>query len=439
MIRIPLLRHDSLFKVVWNAVQVAAISGLSMILSYRLTFHQQGDDWVYWLLVALLAGDVAINSNAAIKRRLVVLNNRPGIIRHYLRTWFWVDLAAAVPWEALLGGGGFLVRLLPLVKLVKVPVLVNSIRDTLKLNPSVIRLVSFALWLVQAVHYIALGWVFIGASEAQRPSLDQYIRALYWCITTVATIGYGDYYPSHEHNLQILYTISVEIFGVLMYAYIIGNVVGVVSNLDQARAAFMKRIEEIGAFMRTRKVPPALQEKVYDYYAYLWETRNSSSPTAVLDELPHSLSLEIRLFINRGILQKVDLFRQAGEVFIREVVQALQPIIFLPGDYIIRQGEHGDCMYFLSTGAAEVQVNAARVAVLGAGSPFGETALITAEKRMASIRALTYCDVYLLTKDVFDALRRKYPEFDAQVREIVAARQKDTQSKTTTPAAGPQD
>jgi voltage-gated potassium channel len=331
------------------------------------------------------------------------------------------------------------VRLLPLAKLAKVPVLVNNIRDTLKLNPSVVRLVSFALWLVQAVHGMALGWILIGASEAQRPPLDQYIRALYWCVTTVATIGYGDYYPSHEHNLQIIYTIIVQIFGVLMYAYIIGNVVGVVSNLDQARAAFMKRLEEIGAFLRTRRVPPALQERVYDYYAYLWETRNSSSPAAVLDELPHSLALEVRLFLNRGILQKVDLFRSADEMFIREVVLKLRPEIFLPGDFIIRQGAMGDCMYFLSTGEVEVLVSQARVAVLGAGSPFGETALIRDEKRMASIRALTYCDVYVLTKADFDGLRRAYPEFDAQVARIVEARLKDTQSKTTTRTAGPQD
>ena len=63
-------------------------------------------------------------------------------------------------------------------------------------------------------------------------------------------------------------------------------------------------------------------------------------------------------------------------------------------------------------------------------SPFGETALIQGEKRMASIRALDYCDVYKLSKADFDALRERYPDFDAQVKKVVEDRMKDTQEKT---------
>jgi CRP-like cAMP-binding protein len=126
----------------------------------------------------------------------------------------------------------------------------------------------------------------------------------------------------------------------------------------------------------------------------------------------------------------VTLFRNANEIFIREIVQLLRPIVFLPGDYIIRQGEYGDCMYFLSSGDVEVVVGEARVAQLGAGSPFGETALLQGEKRNASIRALTYCDVYKLSKSDFDALRARYPEFDAEVKKVIEDRIRDTQEKT---------
>jgi CRP-like cAMP-binding protein len=77
-----------------------------------------------------------------------------------------------------------------------------------------------------------------------------------------------------------------------------------------------------------------------------------------------------------------------------------------------------------------VLVNSVHVASLGQGSPFGETALIQGEKRMASIRALSYCDVYKLSKADFDALRSRYPDFDAQVKKVVEERLKDTQEKT---------
>jgi voltage-gated potassium channel len=126
----------------------------------------------------------------------------------------------------------------------------------------------------------------------------------------------------------------------------------------------------------------------------------------------------------------VALFRDASESFIREVVQLLQPIVFLPHDFIIRQGEYGDCMYFLTSGDVEVLVNDVRVASLGQGSPFGETALLQGEKRMASVRALNYCDVYQLSKADFDTLRGKHPEFDERVKKVVEERMRDTEEKT---------
>jgi CRP-like cAMP-binding protein len=140
--------------------------------------------------------------------------------------------------------------------------------------------------------------------------------------------------------------------------------------------------------------------------------------------------MDIMLFLNKSILEKVALFKNANEIFIREIVQLLQPMVFLPDDYIIRQGEYGDCMYFLSNGDVEVLVNGVRVAALGQGSPVGETALIQGERRMASVRALSYCDMYKLSKADFDALRHRYPDFDAQVKKVVEARLKDTEEKT---------
>jgi hypothetical protein len=292
------------------------------------------------------------------------------------------------------------------------------------------RLVTFAFWFVTVVHLMACGWVLIGASEKARPDLDQYLRGLYWCVTTIATIGYGDYTPSHDSNPQIVYTIVVMIFGVGMYGYIIGNVATLIANLDVSRANYQKKMEEINDFLRTKRVPSPLQGRVRNYYAYLWETQKSVTTLSMTEELPHTLSMEILLYLNRAILEKVSLFKNANEIFIREIVQLLRPMVFLPDDYIIRQGEYGDCMYFLSNGDVEVLVNGVRVAALGQGSPFGETALIQGEKRMASIRAVDYCDVYKLSKSDFDALRERYPDFDAQVKKVVEDRLKDTQEKT---------
>jgi voltage-gated potassium channel len=433
--------------VVYNAFLIFSALAGTIITSYRLTFRLYDFDAIYWIITIVYLLDIPYTFNQAVKKGLTVYSDRKSIARLYLRGWFAVDVIAAVPFSwlfyvtslwtpsASMGVGAVLdiimvTKLMKMVKISKVSAIFNDIRESLSVSPSLMRLVTFGFWFVTAVHLMACGWVLIGASEHYRPYFDQYLRGVYWCVTTIATIGYGDYTPSHDSNTQIIYTVVVMIFGVGMYGYIIGNVATLIANIDVARARYQAKMEEINDFFRTKRVPGALQSRVRNYYAYLWETQKSVSSISITEELPHTLSMEISLFLNRAILEKVSLFKSANEIFIREIVQLLRPMVFLPDDYIIRQGEYGDCMYFLSNGDVEVLVNGVRVASLGQGSPFGETALIQGEKRMASIRALSYCDVYKLSKADFDALRGRYPDFDAQVKKVVEERLKDTQEKT---------
>ena len=363
------------------------------------------------------------------------IDTLPEIRKHYLKTWFGLDLAAFFPFELIpvliFGGvpsdpGLFQVYLslqtLTLIKLVKAVRLFRELTEALGLNPAVKRLASFAYWFSQVAHIMALGWILIGAAEANRPHYDQYLRSLYWVTTTIATIGYGDYGPNHDSNLQILYTIIVEIFGVGMYTYVIANVSSLVANLDVARAAYTRHMEEVNAFLRAQKIPSELQERVRDYYSYLWEQKKSVTNGNVVEGLPQSLSLEILMYQNRSLIEKVEVFRGADDMFIREAVQMLRPRVFLPSEYIVRQGEYGDCMYFLTLGELEVLVDEHTVAKLATGSVFGEAALVTDDRRNASVKANTYGTGYQLSKHDFNELRTKYKEFDVRVREIVASR-----------------
>ena len=121
-------------------------------------------------------------------------------------------------------------------------------------------------------------------------------------------------------------------------------------------------------------------------------------------------------------LPKVAFFRSATENFLLEVSELLEPLAFLPGNYIIRQGESGDCMYFITDGTVEVIIDGKQIAVIGEGGLFGEMSLISGDPRNASIRAIEHCGVYKLSKSGFDVLRQKYPNFDRSVNEIVKER-----------------
>ncbi|MEJ2305571.1 MAG: cyclic nucleotide-binding domain-containing protein [Anaerolineales bacterium] len=385
-----------------------------------------------WSLAAFFCLDALIN----LRRRADPPRQAPSLLfrisdRSSYR-WLFTDVIAALAlvfiavwWrrpQLLPANIAVLISLLPLLKLSRTNKISEDLRDNLNLNPSILRLIFFIFWIVLGAHLIALGWILIGGVASELSPQQKYITALYWAVTTLSTVGYGDITPDQNSTIQVVFTMVVMLLGVGMYGYIIGNVATLITNLDAARANYLEKMEEVNLFLKTRSVPAALQERVRSYYRYLWETQRSITTHAIIHELPHTLSTDIALFLNKNILEKVPYFSDADDLFIREIVQVMEPLAFLPGDYIIRQGEYGDSMYFLSSGEIEVIIDGRLVDTHSSGAFFGEGSLITNEKRNASIRSPTYCDVYKLSKQSFNDLRAKYPDFDRHVSEVFAAR-----------------
>lgn len=435
-----LIPHDSRLKTAWDLLVAVCVFVSALLIPYRMLAGGVAFDAMYGGITALLALDILLSFNTQARTGLRLLDDRRSVARHYLATWFVADLLAALPLAALAlaapdgdFAGSLPVRILPLLRLLrllKIPSTLKALQDLIAIPPALMRLAVFLFWFALLAHFMSLGWLAIGAGELHRGFGDRYLRALYWCITTITTIGYGDYGPDHDANVQILYTIGVQIIGVGMFSYIIGNVATLIVNLDTARAEFRTRVEEVRNSMRIQRLPQRLQERVKHYYDYLWETRKGLSNDTFMRDLPETLRLEISLHLNRDILEKVALFKGADEVFVHAVVGKLEPMVFLPGDFIIRQGEPGSCMYFLSRGDVEVLADGKTVASLPEGSAFGETALLQGENRNASIRALAYCDVYRLSKASFDTLRAEFPDFDRKVQEIMLQRLEDKSHRT---------
>ncbi len=405
------------------------------ITTYRIVFRIYAENTVYYILNLLLIADIVFNFMTTGKIGYIRYETFPEIAKAYLKSWFIIDFIAAFPFELIffaISGGEphdpsimrvfLLLQSLALVKLFKAGKIFNEIEESLRIIPAIRRLISVVYWLLMAIHLMALGWILIGGSEDYGSTFNNYLRAIYWVLTTIATIGYGDITPNHSSNMQIGYTIIVELFGVGMFSFIIANVSSLISNLDIAKTNHQHKLDEVNAFLRAQHIPADLQDRVRDYYSYLWAQQRGVSSTSILEDIPRSLKLEILMFLNREVINRVEIFKGADELFIREAVQLLKPRIFLPDEYIIRQREYGDCMYFLASGEVRIVIDDKEITRLGPGSPFGETALIENLHRNASVISIGYSTGYQLNKEDFDKLRARYPVFDRQVRAVSEAR-----------------
>jgi glucose-6-phosphate 1-dehydrogenase len=127
--------------------------------------------------------------------------------------------------------------------------------------------------------------------------------------------------------------------------------------------------------------------------------------------------------INRGVLEKVPLFQAGDAVFLHNLAMMLKPVVYSPGEYIIRKGDTGSEMYFICRGQAEVLDAAGkRLNTLGEGDFFGELALLLSKPRTASIRATSNCDLFVLDKSDFSRVVKDHPQFASCLREIAEKR-----------------
>ncbi len=322
-----------------------------------------------------------------------------------------VDVIAAVPWFLLPVAPGL--QLLRLAKLFRVFQLQAEMRNHAFSGMVAVQFGSFFYVLTLTAHWIACGWIRLRAATVT-DRWDTYLDGLYWCVTTLTTVGYGDIVP--ETHAEKIYSIGVILLGATFWGFLVGNVARVLVNLDPVRARYLERMEDRKAFMRHRRLPRELERRVRDHFRYLWHQRRDHDEAEILDHLPPSLRTEVALHLRRDLIEAVPLLKGSGRDFVRDVALAMKPLVVLPGDVITRAGERGRAMYFISAGTVEVTSAEGEVLNrLQKGDFFGEMALIFDQPRNATIRAVGYCDLYRLERDTFGVVLSHYPEVARQI------------------------
>jgi len=109
-------------------------------------------------------------------------------------------------------------------------------------------------------------------------------------------------------------------------------------------------------------------------------------------------------------------FRQAHKLF---TVQ-----YFPKGTTIFRQGDPGDCAYFIRKGAVAIldEETNSPVRTLAAGEYFGEIALVTNQPRTATVRTVSSVEVAVLGKENFLNMMRLMPTTEEEILHTIQTR-----------------
>ncbi len=339
-----------------------------------------------------------------------------------------VDVLSFIPFDLLsyfFGDHLFFTafRFMRMIRVVKVYYLLEHIT----IVPRLFRIQSIFLGFLMVVNWISCGWIYIYPISKDIDVTSYYIKAFYWALTTLTTIGYGDITPTD--NIGRIFTCFIMIIGVGMYGVVIGNISRVLVSADRHKEQSREKLSDLMMFMKHYKIPDKLQDSAINHYTHLYSKRFSDNEDKIIADLPHALQQEMQIYMKIKLISSLSIFKNCPHDCLKEVATHLDQIYSSPGDLIIKNGDIGEEMFILAHGNVDIYLESGeRIATLHDGQIFGEIALIKETKRTANVQSLGYCDLYKLTKESFSKVITRYPILLSNIESNTNRRSSDRQN-----------
>lgn len=110
------------------------------------------------------------------------------------------------------------------------------------------------------------------------------------------------------------------------------------------------------------------------------------------------------------------------------ILRVGRPASFEPGQPMVEQGDVGDGMYIIVSGTAEVDVGG-RFHKLTTGNFFGEMALVSAGKRMATVKAVEPVEAIKIPADGFQSFLTDHPAVALSMLRAVVDRLREVEQR----------
>ena len=96
----------------------------------------------------------------------------------------------------------------------------------------------------------------------------------YYALTTLSTVGYGDYYPIS--NLERIIAVVIMLGGVAFFSYIMGNFIEIISNFDSKMGVVDRSADLhnwlilLQRYAKDQPLPKPLTAQIEQNFAYYW-------------------------------------------------------------------------------------------------------------------------------------------------------------------------
>ncbi|XVE93242.1 hypothetical protein REPUB_Repub01dG0173500 [Reevesia pubescens] len=235
----------------------------------------------------------------------------------------------------------------------------------------------------------------------------RYISALYWSITTMTTVGYGDLHA--VNTVEMIFIILYMLFNLGLTAYIIGNMTNLVVEGTRRTMEFRNSIEAASNFVSRNQLPPRLKGQILAYMCLRFKAE-SLNQQQLIEQLPKSIYTSICQHLFLPTVEKVYLFNGISRETLLHLVAKMKAEYIPPREDVIMHNEAPDDVYIIVSGEVEIfkceMEKELVVGTLHSGDMFGEIGALCGGPQRFTFRTKTLSQLLRLkTTDLTESMQ----------------------------------
>ncbi|XP_063377999.1 potassium voltage-gated channel subfamily H member 8 [Cydia fagiglandana] len=459
-----IISHYGVFKTFWDWLILIATFYVAVVVPYNASFVDEGHPRISVtsdvVVEALFIVDILLNFRTTfVSKKGEVVSDSKAIAFNYLRSWFVVDLLAALPFDLLYASDVYSgaesthgnVHLVKLTRLLRLARLLQKMDRYSQYSALILTLLMLSFSLV--AHWLACIWFIIAEKEIENhrneswdlgwinnlaerlkvpvPEIshsESYVTALYFTCSSLTSVGFGN--VSANTLPEKVFSILTMLIGALMHAVVFGNVTAIIQRMYSRRSMYQSKWRDLKDFLTINQVPKELKQRMQDYFQTMWSLNHGIDIHETLKEFPEELRGDVSLHLHREILS-LPIFESASQGCLKLLSLHIRNNFCAPGEYLVHKGDALTYIYYICNGSMEVMQNDMVVAILGKGDLVGcdmnahlhaynmgqsqnnnQDSVIV--KSSSDVKALTYCDLKCIAMNGLAEVLRLYPEYQQE-------------------------
>jgi len=350
---------------------------------------------------------------------------------HYIRGWFSLDLVSSVPIDRFTSFNSQMLKLAKIGKIARILKILRpatarnfteSLSDMMSSFAQRCSRRSGVFWMLCLLAHWLACVLKLSDPEMLTSYQDvagfgdrEYLTALYWSMTTLTTVGYGDLIPTSDMGRG--FCMVAMVIGGTFYGYVIGNISSIVANKDLNEQAYYERMDGVNAWLDFHRFPRLMRLKVRRHFQAFLSEQSAICETDIFDDLSPTLREDLGKYLIKEEVTQNPLFDGLPIATIVRLQKILHQVRWEEHRFITVAGQSGTCMYLVISGEVTKTEPGQEPQTLGQGDSFGEEVLLgLTEKYAYTTMAETSVRMHMIEEEAFIDCFRTMPDVIEQMR-----------------------